>query len=327
MKLRLLSAHDIAAALPIDDCIQVMKQAFADFTSGQAQVPQRTVMALGEDADAGTLLVKPAFIPEVGLGAKLVSVFPANAAHGLPVTPGIVILLSPLTGEPEALLDGTFLTAWRTGAASGAATDLLAAPEAKIGAVFGAGSQARTQVLAIDTVREFDEIRVFARTAAAVQALVSELADSTRARLVASESPSQAIADADVVCTATTSRFPVFDGLHLKEGAHVNGVGSYTPEAQEIDLETVLRAHIFVDSRVSAAQEPGDLIEAVAAQLTNPAEWTELGAVVLGEAPGRQEADDLTFFKSVGLAVQDIAAGAVVLERALKQDLGRDVEF
>ena len=327
MKLRLLSADDIAAALPMADCIDVMKQAFADFTSGRAQVPQRTVMALGEDDEAGTLLVKPAFIPETGLGAKLVSVFPGNAAHGLPVTPGIVILLSPLTGEPEALLDGTFLTAWRTGAASGAATDLLAVPEARIGAVFGAGSQGRTQVLAIDAVRELDQIRVYARTPAAVESLIDELQGSTRARLVASESPSQAIAEADVVCTATTSKRPVFDGLHLKEGAHVNGVGSYTPEMQEIDIETVLRARVFVDSRSSAALEPGDLLEAVAAEITNPAEWTELGAVVLGKAPGRQETDDLTFFKSVGLAVQDIAAGALVLERALEQGLGRDLEF
>lgn len=327
MKLRLLSAADIETALPMVDCIAVMKQAFADFTSGHAQVPQRTVMALGDDADAGTLLVKPAFIPEVGLGAKLVSVFPGNAAHGLPVTPGIVILLSPLTGEPEALLDGTFLTAWRTGAASGAATDLLALPGAKIGAVFGAGSQARTQLLAIDAVRDFDEIRVYARTVTSAPALVDELQDSTRARLVASESPSQTIAEADVVCAATTSKLPVFDGLHLKDGAHVNGIGSYTPRMQEVDLETVLRSRIFVDSRNSAALEPGDLLEAVAAEITNPAEWTELGAVVLGEVPGRQEGDDLTFFKSVGLAVQDIAAGALVLERALEQGLGRDLEF
>jgi len=327
MKLRLVSADDIAAALPMADCIKVTKQAFADFTSGRAQVPQRTVMALGDEEDDGTLLVKPAFIPEVGLGAKLVSVFPANAEHGLPVTPGIVILLSPLTGEPEALLDGTFLTAWRTGAASGAATDLLASPKARVGAVFGAGSQARTQVLAIDAVRDFEEIRIYARSEAAVATLVAELGDSTRSRLIASSSPSQALDQADVVCTATTSKIPVFDGLHLKEGAHVNGVGSYTPQMQEVDIETVLRSRVFVDSRDSAALEPGDLLEAVAAEITNPAEWTELGAVVLGDAPGRQQGDDLTFFKSVGLAVQDIAAGARVLERAIERGLGRDLEF
>jgi len=327
MNLRLLSADDIAATLPMGECIEAMKQAFADFSSGRAQVPQRTVLRLGEEADAGTLLVKPAFVPGVGLGAKLVSVFPRNAELGRPVTPGIVVLLSPDTGEPEALLDGTFLTAWRTGAASGAATDLLAAPKARVGAVFGAGRQARTQILAIDAVRDLEEIRIYARTAPAVEALVAELKGKTRSRLIVAESPSQALADAAVVCTATTSRVPVFDGLHLEEGAHVNGVGSFTPAMQEIDIETVLRARIFVDSRASASLEPGDLLEAVAAEITNPAEWTELGAVVRGEAEGRREGEDVTFFKSVGLAVQDIAAGGLVLARAREQGLGREIEL
>lgn len=327
MKLRLLSAEDIARALPMRDCVEAMKRAFADFTRGTAQVPQRTVMPLGHEADAGTLLVKPSYVPEVGLGAKLVSVFPRNAEHGLPVTPGIVVLLSTVTGEPEAILDGTFLTAWRTGAASGAATDLLAAPDAFIAAVFGAGGQGRTQVLAIDSVRELSEIRVYARTMDRVVAFVEALQPEVRARLVAAESPSAAIADADVVCAATTSTRPVFDGLHLKEGAHVNGVGSYTPEMQEIDLETVLRARIFVDSVESATREPGDLLAAVDAGVTSAAEWTELGTVVLDESRGRQAEDDVTFFKSVGLAVQDIVAGGLVLHQAVKRDLGQNVEF
>jgi ornithine cyclodeaminase len=332
MRLRLLSAADIAAALPMAECIAVMKQAFADFTSGRAQVPQRTVMTLGAADDAATLLVKPAFIPAgpgatAGLGAKLISVFPANTARGLPVSTGVVVLLDPATGEPAALLDGTFLTAWRTGAASGAATDLLARADARRGAVFGAGAQARTQVLAIDAARELAEIRLYAPTPAKVETLVTELQPRTRARLVAVASPSVALADAEVVCAATNSRRPVFDGLHLAEGAHVNGVGSYTPQMQEIDLETVLRARIFVDSLASASLEPGDLIEAVAAGVTDPGEWTELGAVVLGETDGRRAGDDLTFFKSVGLAVQDIAAGALVLARATAQELGQIVDF
>ncbi|MCZ6727313.1 MAG: hypothetical protein O7A98_08145, partial [Acidobacteria bacterium] len=156
---------------------------------------------------------------------------------------------------------------------------------------------------------------------------IAELQPKIRARLVAAESPSAAVADVDVLCTATTSSTPVFDGLHLKEGAHVNSVGSFTPAMQEIDLETVLRSRVFVDSIASATTEPGDLIEALAAGVTSSEEWTELGAVVEGESPGRQADDDLTLFKSVGLAVQDVAAGAVVIERAEEMGLGTVVEL
>jgi len=328
MKLTLISAADIASALPMAECIEVMKGAFADFTAGRVQVPPRTVMDIdGEEGAGGTLLVKPAYIPQVGLGAKLVSVFPGNAETGRPVTPGIVVHMSPTTGEPLAILDGTFLTAWRTGAASGAATDLLSDTDAKTGALFGAGAQGRTQVLAIDAVREFETIRVFSRTPETVREFVQEMQPQVRAKLVAAESPSQALADADVICTATTSNRPVFDGLHLAEGAHVNAVGSFTPDMQEVDLETILRSRVFVDSIASVSTEPGDLLDAMKAGITGPSEWTEVGSIVEGESQGRQEGDDCTLFKSVGLAVQDIAAGAVVIERALEKGLGTEVDL
>jgi ornithine cyclodeaminase len=339
VRLQLFSADDVAAALPMRDCVEVMKRAFADFSSGRAQVPQRTVMAVGEE---NVLLVKPAWVPELpprgegekdsskggasgGLGAKLVSFYPGNAAKGLPVTAGLVILVSPVTGEPVALIDGTFLTAWRTGAASGAATDLLARPDAAIGAVFGAGAQANTQVLAIDAVRELEEIRVYARDPSLLESFVAGLQAVTRATLRAARSPRAAVREADVICTATPSKNPVFDGMDVKPCAHVNGVGSFQPTMQEIDIETVRRSRVFVDSLASATVEPGDLLEAIAAGVTDPAEWTELGAVVEGGRldPGDRE---LTFFKSVGLAVQDIAAGAAVLERAAALGLGRTIE-
>ena len=391
MKLQLFSAADVAAALPMRECVEVTKRAFADFTSGRARVPQRTVMAVGGE---NVLLVKPAYLPggeggkdsgqggdgvllvkppclpvgdggkesrqgvgrdgpraegQIGggtgegdagearaghggaceggaLGAKLVSFFPGNAARGLPVTPGLVVLLSPDTGEPLALVDGTFLTAWRTGAASGAATDLLAPPGAAVAAVFGAGAQARTQVMAIDTVRALEEIRIYSRTPSSLESFVDGLQAATRATLRAADSPRAAVVDADVICTATTSKTPVFAGADLKPGAHVNGVGSFTPAMQEVDVETVRRARIFVDSLASAAAEPGDLLNAIAAGVTAPAQWTELGAVVAGADPGRGDRE-LTFFKSVGLAVQDVAAGAAVLERAALLGLGRTIDF
>lgn len=323
MRLRLFSAADIATALPMRQCVEVMKQAFADFSNGRAAVPQRTVLPI---EDRGTLLVKPAFAAGSGLGAKLVSVFPGNAKVGQPVTPGVVVMLSPTTGQPLALLDGTFLTAWRAGAASGAATDLLAAPGAETAAVFGAGGQARTQVLAIDAVRPLAEVRIYARNRDRVGQLIEELQPRVQARLVPSDSAAAAIDGAQVVCAATTSAEPVFCGRELSAGAHVNGVGSFKPDMQEVDFDTVRRARVFVDSLASAQLEPGDLVQAVAAGITAAEQWTELGAIT-DAPPPPVEGRDLTFFKSVGLAIQDIAAGAAILERADALDLGQTIDF
>ncbi len=323
MKLRLLSADDIRRALPMRDCIAVMKQAFADFSAGRAEIPQRVVFPVGEE---GTVLVKPGHLPGRALGAKIVSVFPGNASRDLPVVPGLVVLLDLATGIPTALLDGTFLTAWRTGAAGGAATDLLAAPDASVGALFGAGDQAVTQLLAMDAVRDFEEIRVYARTPATREAFVDRYRDQVDARLVAVDSPTAAVERAQVVTAATTSNEPVFAGIDLTPGTHVTGVGSFTPDASEVDLDTVARSRIYVDSVASCTQEPGDLVQAIAAGVTHPSEWTELGNV---EEQGGYTHDPagLTFFKSVGLAVQDLAAGSAVLRVAEDRGFGTKVDL
>lgn len=323
MRLRLLGAADLRQALPMADTVEAMKQAFAALSSGRAVVPQRLSVA----AKKGTLLAKPGWLPGRALGAKLVSVFPGNAELGKPIVPGIVVLLDENTGEPQALLDGTFLTAWRTGAASGAATDLLARTDARVAAVFGCGAQAETQVLAIDAVRELEEIRIYARTGARVHGFVERLGAEVRAALVAAPSPRVALEGAEVICTATTSTEPVFDGADLAPGAHLNGVGSYTLDMREVDVETVRRSSVFVDSRDSALAEAGELVAAVAAGATEAARWVELGEVAAGRHPGRQSDGEITFFKSVGSAVQDLAAGALALERAEAEGLGERVEL
>ena len=294
--------------------IAAMRTAYTAVSTGQADVPLRTALAVPEAG--GTALFMPAYLPGVGLGAKIVSVFPRNAAAGRPSIHGLVVVLDPATGEPLALCDGGFLTAWRTGAGSGAATDLLAAPEAAIGAVLGSGAQARTQALAIDAVRELETIRVYAPTAAHVAAFVSEMQPRVRARLAAAASAAEAVQGADVICAATTSATPVFDGRLLKPGAHVNGVGSYTAQMQEVDAETVRRARIFVDSRLAVLAEAGDLVIPLQAGQTRSEDWAELGEVLAGLRPGRQTAQEVTFFKSVGVAAQDIAAAGQALAEA-----------
>ncbi len=325
MKLTLLNADAIRQALPMPQAVTAMKDAFAELSSGAAVVPQRLALDVAE-AD-GTSLIMPAYLPSGGLGAKIVSVFPHNHERALPAIHGLVVVLDPATGAPAALLDGTFLTAWRTGAGSGAATDLLARRDARTVALFGCGVQARTQLLAVAAVRELREVRVYARTRSSVEAFLDEMAPHLDARLVAVQSPGEAVREADVVCAATTSSIPVFDGSDLAEGTHVNGVGSYTLEMQEIDTETVGRSRVFVDSRAAALAEAGDLVIAERAGRTSSAEWTELGEVAAGRKPGRQADEEVTFFKSVGVAVQDVKAAAVALERARGLGLGQEVEL
>jgi ornithine cyclodeaminase len=325
IKLRVLGAEDLRRAMPMADTIEAMKRAFAATSSGEATVPQRLTVRV--PAEEGVLLVKPALLPGEGLGAKLVSVFPGNPGLGRPVITGVVIVLDPATGEPVGLCDGAFLTAWRTGAASGAASDLLARADASVGAVIGCGVQGRTQALAVDTVRELGEIRLFDTDPGQIERFIEEVGDRVRARLVASPSSDSAVDGADIVCLATTSSRPVIAGNRLADGAHVNGVGSFTPAMCEVDGETIRRSRVFVDSRESAKTEAGELIRAVDEGLCRPGDWTELGEVVSGVRPGRSTDREITFFKSVGLAAQDIAAAALAFANAAELGLGSEIDL
>ena len=323
MKLLCLSADDLHAALPMEVAVRVVKQAFAAYSAGRAEAPLRTALSI-PDRDA-TTLVMPCYLPDYGLGTKVVSVFPQNRGGLKPVINGLVVLLDPETGEPMALVDGTALTAWRTGAASGAATDLLSVEHAREAAVIGAGAQARTQVMALDTVRSLDAIRIYARTADRVRALIEELQPHVSATLVAAESAVAAVRDVAIVCTATSSTTPVLDGSVLAPGTHVNAIGSFTTDMCEIDAGTIGRAHVFVDSVAAAAAEAGDLLAAEREGATQRQDWTELGLVITGTAPGR-DGDEITLFKSVGLAVQDIAAAGEAVTRARSAGLGTEVQ-
>jgi ornithine cyclodeaminase/alanine dehydrogenase-like protein (mu-crystallin family) len=325
MKLTLLSASDLRAALPMPAAIAAMKAAFAELSTGQATVPLR--VALPVPSADGVTLFMPALLPSGGLGTKIVSVFPHNPDLGKPIIHGLVVMLDSSSGEPVALCDGTFLTAWRTGAGSGAATDLLARPDAKIGALLGCGAQAKTQALALDAVRALDTLRVYAPRADRVEQFIAEMQPQLKAGLVAASTSAEAVQDADIICAATTSSTPVFNGTRLKDGAHVNGVGSYTLQMQEVDAVTVSRARVFVDSRASALAEAGDLVIPMNAGQTRAEDWIELGEVAAGLKPGRRSPDEITFFKSVGVAVQDMAAAGRALAEARRQGLGREVEL
>lgn len=322
---RILTADDIRAALSMADCIAAVRSAFAQLSDGKAVAPVRTQWP----GDGGTSLVMPAYLPaDRGLGAKIVSVFPRNPDRGLPTVNAIVALLEADTGRPLALLDGTYLTALRTGAASGVSTDLLAPADASTAAIFGAGVQARTQLLAICTVRKIETAWIFDPSPGRAEMMVAEMSGrGAVCDLRVALTPAEALREAAIVATATTSLAPVFADAELRPGVHVTAVGAFTPQMQEIPAETVGRARVFVDQREAALAEAGDLIIPVQQGLLDPARLIEIGDVINGRVAGRQASDQITLFKSVGNAVQDIAAGTRALQAAAERGLGTVVNL
>ena len=324
----ILDAGAVAAALPMAPLIAAMKTAYAAVSNGTAVAPLRTRLPL---ADRGaSALFMPAYVPgegEESLAVKAVTLFPTNPIRGLPLIHAAVLVMDPETGEMQALLEGSSLTALRTGAGAGAATDLLARTDAETAAVFGAGAQARTQLMAVSAVREIRAVRVYGPTPAKVRAFIEEMSAALPAEYLAAGSPAEALAGADIVCTATTSTTPVFSDADVPHGVHINGVGSFTPEMIELPPETLARARITVDSRAACEAEAGELIRAVDLGLVDPDRIDEIGEIVLGAKPGRASADEITLFKSVGIAAQDAAAAALALDRARLLGLGSEVDW
>ncbi len=318
MQVRILSGPEVEAALPMPRAIEAMRRAFAELSAGHVILPLRSRLA----TERGTTLLMPAHLrggPELGI--KIVSVYPRNRDLDLPVVTAAVLVLDPQTGLPLAFMDGTRLTALRTGAAGGLAADLLARRDACRVGLFGAGVQARAQLEAVRVVRRIESVRLLSRSRASAERLAAEIASwqDPPAVMVAS-TPQEVVEDAEIVIAATSSSTPVFDGNDLRPGTHVTGVGSFTREMQEVDAATVRRARVVVDSREGALAEAGDLI------IPGARIDAELGEILNGLMPGRKSDEEITFFKSVGVAVQDAVAAAAVLREAEARGLGRVVE-
>lgn len=324
-----LSREDVRRLVPMADAIELMKVAFAELSAGKATSPIRTVIPVTEFQ--GDALFMPAHVPAAGaLGVKVVNVFRGNPQKGLPLIHAVVVLADPETGQPLAILDGSYLTALRTGAVSGAATDLLARPDSRTLVVIGTGVQGVTQAAAVCAVRPIERIigvdmqeASLARYREAIGRdwpdLAGRLETSTDAGIVA---------EADIVCTATTSRTPVFDDALIRPGTHINAVGAYTPEMQELPAATVARATLVVDATEAALEEAGDLIAPLRDGLVGHEHFErELGMVVAGDAPGRTSDDEVTLFKSVGNAVQDVSVGKLAVDRAVEQGVGVRIEL
>jgi ornithine cyclodeaminase len=324
MQLRILDAADVRRALPMPAAIEGMKAAFAQLSTGRSITPLRSHIEV--QSSGGVTLIMPAYLPaDDALAVKIVSVFPQNAARQEPTIHAAVLALDPVNGRPVALLEGGTLTAIRTGAGSGAATDLLARRSAEVAAIIGSGVQARTQLEAVCCVRDIREVWVYSPNLVHAAAFASEMAGRTPipATIHVTASAEEAVSRADVICTATTSLRPVFPYHALQTGAHVNAVGSFTPQMHELDEETIRASLVVVDSREAALEEAGELISALQSGVIGPEHiYAELGEIVAGKKPGRQSDDQITLFKSVGVAVQDAAAASIALQNAARDELG-----
>ncbi len=309
-----LDADAIRAGVSIADMLDAVEGAYRDVASGRDRSPLRSRVELPN----GDLLLMPG-VREGGAGAsvKLVTVTPTNAQRGLPTIHALVVWFDADTGRPLALIDGETLTAMRTGAASGVATRLLARTDASILAIIGAGGQAEWQLRAVVGTRPIRRALVYARDAAAREAFATRMAELTGIEVVAATSAEAAVREADVICCATTSAEPVFDAAWVAPGAHVNGIGAYRLGMVELPPELFGRAALVaVDAREPAMAEAGDVVAAMERGLVAEDGLVEIGSIGLDWAAARS-ADAITVFKSVGLAIQDVAAAELITDRLL----------
>ena len=325
----LLSRKDVESVLTMEDCLVAVEAAFGELARGKAVMPQRSVIKIQEHA--GLCLGMPAFIggDVNAVGLKFVTVYPDNPSkHDLPTTLGTLLLCDPATGKAVAVMDAGYLTAVRTGAASGVATKYLARDETPVCTIFGAGVQARKQLEAIALVRKLEKVNVIDIAAESRKRFASEMSELLGIRVAGTEDVEGAVREADIVVTASSSHDPVFDGDWLKPGTHVNNIGSHSPDARELDTKTVQRSRFVADLAQANLAEAGDILIPIAeGAVTKDHIYASLGEIVIGEKPGRQNPDEITVFKSCGLAIQDIATALAIYNAAKAKGIGTQVEI
>ena len=310
-RMRYITDDEVRRALTMPEAIRAVKETYIQLSTGQARVPARTSLEIPEFRT--TALVMPAFLPRTKrLGLKLISLCEDNPSRGLPLIQAVAILMDAELGTPLAVMDASYLTAVRTGAASGVATDVLAAKDARVAAIFGAGVQGKTQLEAVAAVRPIRKVLVFDVDPRAAAAYAAEMGRRLSLDVEPASSP-EALREADIICTATTSTVPIFSDRDLKPGVHINAVGSYKPHVREIPGETIRRAKVYVDQKQACLEEAGDLIIPLREKLIDEGHiLAEIGEVLAGLKPGRGSDDEVTVFKSVGNAALDLAMASLV---------------
>ena len=318
MSIRLITRAQIIQLLPMRRAIELMRDGFRALAEERVMMPPRQRIVTAD----GDMLLKPACLPGEGLCVKLVMTYPGNPKKGLPLVQGLVMVFDDITGCPQAVMEAGGLTAIRTGAGGGLAIDLLARKDSHTVALIGAGVQARTQLLAAMEVRPINRVFLYDLDANAARRVEAEIeAEGKEVEIIQVANPDDGVAEADIVITATTSPVPTFSGSALRPGTHINAVGAYQVDRREVDEEAMRRSYVVVDGREAAGVEAGELaipgIEADA----------ELGEIITGEKPGRVDDQQITLFKSVGIAVQDAVSASFVLAEAERLDLGTEVDM
>jgi len=310
-----LSDDDIAGLLSMREAIDAVEKAFGEFAKGSVKMPPRSTIMLNKYD--GSISFMPSYLEETNaLATKIISIYPRNPERGLPTTAAWIVVNDPETGMMEALLDGTYLTAVRTGAVSGVAARHLAPKDSRAAAVIGCGVQGRTQAWAISEAVELEELRIFDLSRRSMEKFAEEMGSKLGVDIVLSDSGADAMKGADVVLAATTSKNPVVRREWLEDRVHVGAIGSFYPDYRELDTATVREAKVVVDSVEAIMEEAGDILIPIAeGAITVDHIHAELGEIVLGRKEGRTPDDGLTAFKSVGLAIQDSSVASLVLKK------------
>ena len=328
MKILILNHDEVFELLPMKECIALMREALLKLAAGEVHQPLRTIVR-PPDA-AGVMGLMPSYVggEQAAYGLKTVCIFPGNPAQGKDAHQGAVLLFSAETGELLALMNASAITAIRTAAVSGVATDLLAREDACDLAIVGAGVQARTHLAAMAEVRSIKRCRVVSRNVEHARLFADEMRERVAFAIEPVDSVASAVEGADLIATVTNAKEPVVRRAWISPGAHLNVVGSSTPTAREVDTATMAASALFVDRRESTLNEAGDYLFAMRDGAIGPEHIrAELGEILTGEKPGRTSREEITLFKSLGLAVEDLAAANYLYRRAKESSAGVWVEF
>jgi ornithine cyclodeaminase/alanine dehydrogenase len=322
----ILNRNDVIKILDMKDCMDAVEKAFAELSKGTAVLPLRTAIKPPD----GLSLYMPAYLKESGaLACKVVTVYKNNPSKfNLPTIFGKVLLQDVETGNVICIMDGGYLTAMRTGAASGVATKYLARKgDGQVASIFGAGVQAKMQLWAVSAARKLSSAIVYDISEEASNKFVDEMSKKLNLKIIISKSIAESL-DADIICTATSSQTPLFDGDKLKEGTHINGIGSHTPDARELDTKTIVRSLFVGDSFEACLNEAGDIMIPLTEGVIKHSHFhAELGEIITNKKEGRTDDKQITLFKSNGLAIQDAATAKLVFDRAKEMGIGVEVEI
>lgn len=322
----ILNRSDVISVLQMNDCMDAIEKAFSELANGTAVLPLRT----GIKPPDGVSLYMPAYLKEMGaLACKVVTVYKDNPKkYNLPTIFGKVLLQDINTGDVICIMDGGYLTAVRTGAASGVATKYLAREDKnQVAGIFGAGVQAKMQLWAVAIARDISKALVYDISDEAMTKFISEMSAKLNFGIVKAKSPEEVL-QADIICTATSSATPLFDGKLVKDGAHINGIGSHAPAMRELDTEIIKRSLFIGDSREACFSEAGDIMIPVSEGAIKESHfYAELGEIITGKKKGRTNKEMITLFKSNGLAIQDAATAKIVYEKAIGKGIGVKVEI